>query len=142
MEYITLSHVALNCSDYETSLVFYRDILGLKQKFSLYNSKGGLWLTYMEASPGVFVELFPSGGRKINKYNPKTATGHHFCLLVDDIEQAARELQEKGVEIYDGPKHEGVKFPVPYEKVKGKTGDYSFFIADPDDNPVEIMQCV
>ena len=137
-----LSHVALHCSDYGRSLHFYRDVLGLKEKFSLYGYDGEIQLTYMEIVPGEFIELFPCYDGEIKAYDPATSAIRHVCLLVEDIEEAARELQQKGVTVYCGPKELNNPWPVPFEKHLMKAGEYCFYVADPDDNPVEFMQYV
>lgn len=143
MKITDLGHVAIRCSDYRKSLEFYRDKIGLKEKFSLYGYDGRIQLTYMEVVPGVFVELFPSHGEPVNPYTGSTAI-KHVCILVEDIEQAGRELQEKGVHIYLGPKKDDEinRFPVPYEKVMCGAGEYCFYVADPDGNAVEFMEYV
>lgn len=143
MKITDLGHVAIRCSDYEKSLEFYRDKIGLKEKFSLYGDDGRIQLTYMEIVPGVFIELFPSYGKKVNRYNSDTSI-KHACILVQDIEQAGRELQEKGVNIYLGPKREDEMnlIPVPYKKVLCGAGEYCFYIADPDNNAIEFMEYV
>ena len=143
MRYTGLGHAAIGCSDYEKSLHFYRDILGLKEKFSLYNADGEVWLTYMEVRPGVFVELFPqSKGQKI-KYD-SLAPMMHVCLLTDDIEKAGRHFQENGLKLYAGPKNaDGTNvLPEPYSKVMMKAGEYCFYLDGPDGVPVEVMQYV
>lgn len=142
MKFVGLSHAAVGCTDYEKSLAFYRDILGLKDKFSLYRD-GKPWLTYMEIKPGVFVELFlPAPGQDYTYHS--TDSYYHICLLVDDIENAGRYFQSCGLKLYAGPKNaEGTNtLPEPYCKTIMKAGEYCFYLDGPDGVPVEIMQYV
>jgi len=77
-----MGHLSFNCKNLQKSIKFYTEILGFEVKFSLYYSdfleivkgsgynvpkfaikligkkKDSVWLTYLEISDGIFVELF------------------------------------------------------------------------------------
>jgi catechol 2,3-dioxygenase-like lactoylglutathione lyase family enzyme len=52
-------------------------------------------------------------------------TGNHFCLAVDDLEAAVRELEARGV---------------PYEQATQGAGTVQIWIVDPAGNTVELQQ--
>ena len=140
MKITHLGHVAIQCSDYEKSLKFYTEIVGLKEKFSLYDNNGGIVLTYLEIVPGIFLELFtPFGVEEVMPYGDSTVV-RHVCFWVKDIEAAGRELQDKGIDIFVGPTTAGHPWPKPFVKYLQGAGEYNFYISDPDGNEVEFME--
>lgn len=136
MKYEHLGHTAFRASNYERSVRFYRDILGLKQKFTLQKPDGTPWLTYMEISRGQFIEIFNWEGEIDNS----KAAFRHTCFVVPNIEEAAAELQAKGVQLWYGPSTIGDKAAVPFQKRMGKCGSYGFFVVDPDGNELEFHE--
>ena len=142
MEFLGISHAAVGCSNYEEAMKFYRDILGLKEKCTLYNGDdGSIMLTYLEIEPGSYIELFTAPKGKSYTYR-NDQTFIYICLLVDDIEEAGRYFQSKGLKLYFGPKKgagENV-FPEPFVKTIMKAGEYCFYLDGPDGLPVEVMQ--
>ncbi len=145
-------HLAFNCKNQKKSVEFYRDALGLKEKFSLkyYDfisivKKSGVklpgiaykflekrgnntWLTYMETGAGVFIELFDQlGAFVMNRPAFFHNNYQHFALIVDDIYAFRSELIEKGVKI-----DSEISF--------GPDKTYQMWIHDPDGNKIEIMQ--
>ena len=157
-----LTHVTFTCKDFPAMRKFYRDTLGLKELFLLpYNDAilesfkengypvgdlkaGDLWIVYLEIAPKQFVELF---NMPFNGENDTQNEGfHHFCLRVEDIVEAARELEGKGVKLYNGPKWLDQPFTEAYpddpigKGMQGQCGSLAFYIQDPEGNEIEIMQ--
>jgi catechol 2,3-dioxygenase-like lactoylglutathione lyase family enzyme len=116
-----LSHIALYVHDLEKSRAFYKDFLGFAEPYSLTNKDGSLHLTWIKINDRQSIELFP-----------ETATNspdrlYHVALETDDA-----------VGMRDYLVAHGVKAP---DKVgKGKIGNLNYFIKDPDDHIVEIVQ--
>lgn len=157
-----LTHVTFTCKDFLAMRSFYRDTLGLKELFVLpYNKQiidnftnkgydvsgikpGDDWIVYLEVAPKQFVELFntPYNGEN----DTENESFHHFCLRVEDIVAAARELEAKGVTLYNGPRwmHSPLTEPYPEDPIKagrqGACGSLAFYIQDPEGNEIEIMQ--
>lgn len=159
MEYLKgITHCTFLCRDYEKMVVFYRDRLGLKQIFrtplhrsvrdsmkrifpELKLNIGDEWMTYLEIAPRNFIELFKIPYK--SQTNDTEDTGfHHICLLVDDIVEAAREMETQGIQIFDGPSWKGkpYKEPFPDKPEPNPIGVYSFNIVDPEGNQIEFMQ--
>ncbi len=120
------AHTAFKVKDIEKSYEFYTKIMGFKEVFKLYNDQGEVSTYYLYISAGQFIELFP-GGKGEYTYDPEAAGHAHICYEVEDIEDAARELTEKEIEI-----------DVPVKK--GKSGCFQLWIRDPDGNKIEIME--
>ena len=157
-----LAHCTFTCRDYSAMKKFYGEVLGLKLKFTLpyteailrkYEAEGydtsnknlgDEWISYFEVAPEEFIELFdlPYNG----KGDPQNAGFHHVCLLVENIVEAAREFEKKGIPLYDGTKwmNKPYKEPYPEDPVtagkQGQCGSFTFFVQDPEGNEIEIMQ--
>lgn len=157
-----ITHVTFTCKDFQAMRSFYRDTLGLKELFVLpYNDailkgfekagycvdglhSGDVWIVYLEVAPRQFVELFnlPYNGEN----NTQNEGFHHFCLRVENIVEAARELESKGVQLWNGPRWfrnpvQGAYPEHPMEAgCQGQCGSLAFYIQDPEGNEIEIMQ--
>jgi catechol 2,3-dioxygenase-like lactoylglutathione lyase family enzyme len=152
MKILNTAHASYRVSDLDAALHFYIDCLGMKQKLILTYADlihilrdqdpegnrtriAGLeprrketWLTYVEVAPHEYIELFAGERGMRHAETPDDHCGYlHLSLEVDDIFAAQEELQAKGVPItskaYLGPEH-----------------TYQMWIADPDGNPIEMMQ--
>lgn len=61
--------------------------------------------------------------------------------MVEDIIQTARELESKGIQIWEGPSYENPPYNEPYNAdVPQPCHSLVFFIQDPEGNEIEIMQ--
>ena len=157
MKITNLAHASYKVSDRERAIHFYRDILGLKEKFTIrYDEEVAfqdaleeknpgmedylrpmrelgdkVWITYFEVAPHQYVELFSAeGGEEEITFD----TGHfdhigylHLALEVDDIHAAFREMKEQDVTILSEPSF-------------GVEHTWQFWILDPDGNAIELMQ--
>ena len=120
-----LSHVGIWPRDFEASLKWYTEVLGLEEAFRLHREDGEVSLVYLHLGEFAFLEIF----------NPKqpTTPGHvHFAIQVEDIEAAVEDLMKR----------------LPVESVKnpeiklGKCGAKLFNFFDPDGNRIEFMEFV
>ncbi len=114
--------VCLLVDDFEKSLDFYKNILGLEinsneSKFANFKL-GETELAIFQKNEAI--TLFPM------KYM-KAGGGTCICFQVDDVAKTCNDLKSKGVEIIDGPK----------ETSWGQTVAY---FLDPDDNIWEISK--
>lgn len=147
-----LAHITFKCNDFEKMCSFYRDTMGFEQMFTLpYQGniaaahthegihEGDTWLAYFKIDDRSFIELFNE---------PYDTTYHipqysfmHFSVLVEDIVQAARHFEEKGLVLWAGPRHVNNPYVGPYPGNKtGQCGSYAFYIQDPEGNEIEVMQ--
>ena len=123
---VSLSHIAVRCSDILKSARFYTEILGMKEAFRMNAEDGSLGTVYLYIAPGQFIELFANGTRP-------AVTGRdviglcHICLQTPDIGKAYEELKAKGI--------------TPDTEIRrGKSNCLLFWTHDPDGNQVEIME--
>ena len=126
-----MDHVHIKCHDINTTKSFYENIFGAR---TIYEAKigntpmamlefGGAVITIVEAEEGEKLES-PKGPRE----NIWVRYGiGHFGVRVDNIDEAARELKEKGVEFIMEPRdiRKGVRIA---------------FIRAPEDDVIEIVQ--
>ena len=126
MKISRIDHFVLTVASIEATCAFYRDVLGME----VVTFAGGR-------------HALSFGTQKINlhevgrEFEPKsarpTAGSGDFCLIADTpLEQVIAELQARGIAIEEGPVSR-----------TGATGLIrSVYIRDPDDNLVEIANCV
>ena len=117
---IGLSHIALYVHDLEKSRAFYKDFLGFDEPYSLTNQDGSIHLTWIKINDRQTIELFP-------EKQPGTDRLYHVALETSDAVAMRDYLASRSV-------------PVPEKVGKGKIGNLNYFINDPDDHTVEIVQ--
>ena len=120
-------HVAVLCSDYERSLTFYRDVLGLQVLSEHYRTERQSYKTDL-ALNGVFVvELFSFPNPPQRVTNPEAAGLRHLAFEVDDVDAARSEVMEKGV-------------PCEQVRIDQLSGKKFVFCFDPDNLPIEFYE--
>jgi lactoylglutathione lyase len=112
---VSPNHTSFTVSDMDRSLAFYRDILGMEVISE--RTAGVDFASKVTGIPGaslrvVYVE---SGGYKLELIQYLTAAGEridpktnkpgsaHLCFNVDNIDEAYRDLQAKGVKFQSEP---------------------------------------
>ncbi|MBR4471801.1 MAG: VOC family protein [Erysipelotrichaceae bacterium] len=85
------------------------------------------------------VELIQYDYSKDNCTNNKGQC--HYALIVNDISAFAKDMTEKGITIWHGPKLMSKSYTEedPYIPVKHSENTYNFYMQDPDDNEIEVM---
>ena len=110
-----LDHVSVLVADLARSRAFYRDLLGLREI----------------AKPKTFdfsVLWFDLGNQQLHlllKPAPDTVSARHFALRVEDIGEAREHFRRHGVPIQETT-------PIPHCD--------RFFLSDPDQNRIEVIQ--
>jgi catechol 2,3-dioxygenase-like lactoylglutathione lyase family enzyme len=156
-----LFHISLQVNDFNKSLDFYCNKLGLEQMFMLtvYDFKKMLgfeitgenndepWLTYLRIQKEQYLEIFdrvlnpevsPDLSRKslVRKYGDSPFS----CIVfdVEDLSLTVSRLQAKGVRVFGEKDAEGdVKLALSiYDKYQCK----SAYIFDPDGNLIILFQ--
>jgi catechol 2,3-dioxygenase-like lactoylglutathione lyase family enzyme len=80
---------------------------------------------FLEFARGQCVELFP-GGKNMLASPPDPIGYVHFCLVIDNLEQALDHLAKMNVK--------------PERKFIGRAKQRIAFISDPDGNSIELME--
>ncbi len=124
-------HIALSVQDMEKSKQFYY-FLGFKTVLDWISEAKDLKIAHLMLN-NVILELFCYANHTKNPpitldKDLRTTGIKHFGLSVDSIEQAKEEVIKAGLA------------KDTLEIKKGRTGISYFFIRDPDDNFVEIVQ--
>jgi catechol 2,3-dioxygenase-like lactoylglutathione lyase family enzyme len=80
-------HVAICVADAEAGLAFYRDVLGLTP------------LPRPDLGPGYWLD---AGGQQVHLMESATppSQANHFALRVDDLDDAVRDLEALGVNVF------------------------------------------
>jgi glyoxylase I family protein len=122
-----LHHIAIICSDYETSKKFYTDVLGLTVIGEHYRQERQSWKLDLALNGEYLIELFsfPDPPKRVSQ--PEARGLRHLAFQVTDIEAAIKNLNEKGI------------YPEPV-RTDEFTQKYFTFFADPDDLPIELYE--
>ncbi len=123
-----IGHAAYRVRDLDAALRFYRDLLGFPELFRLSRDTGEVWLVYLRVTDDQFLELFPDGEEEL-EITSKTIGYAHLCLHVDDLKATLRELAGRGLAVTEEPR-------------QGRSGNWQYWIVDPDGNRIELMQIV
>lgn len=127
MELNRIHHVAVIASDYERSKRFYVEILGLKVVAETYREERDSWKLDLAVGGDYQIELFTFPGAPERPSYPEARGLRHLAFEVDDVDAAAEELRDKGIEV------EAVR-------VDPVTGKKFVFFADPDGLPLELYE--
>ena len=151
-----MAHFTWCCKDYPAMKKFYGETLGLKTQFVIpitdieingfkemgypvTAKPGDDWITYFKVADRQYIELFNIPYEGDNDTSKQAMA--HVCLMVDDIGEAATELEKRGVKLWLGPSYENHPSPIPFDaSAVAMCGSKSFFITDPEGNEIEIMQ--
>ena len=120
----TFGHAAYAIYNMEAALDFYCNKLGFFHAFTLRRDDGTPSTEYIQIAPGQFIELFYTAPDAVRT---EGNAFRHLCLQVDSCEEAVKWLESRGVTITR---------PIS----RGKAGNLQAWIADPDGNPVEVME--
>ena len=122
-----IHHVAIICSDYPRSKHFYTKILELPIRAETYRAERDSYKLDLDVGGLYQLELFSFPNPPARTSRPEACGLRHLAFCVEDVAQAAKALESKGIEVE----------PIRTDKLTGKT--FTFF-ADPDDLPIEIYE--
>jgi catechol 2,3-dioxygenase-like lactoylglutathione lyase family enzyme len=126
-----LAHLCLFTDQLEALRRFYVDGLGLRFAFPLANPAGQTFGLYFDAGHSTFVEVFDRVGAQAmwGGDAPRVERGsafRHLCFEVTDLDALRSALLAKGLSVS--------------EPTLGMDGSRQAWTADPDGNPVELME--
>lgn len=122
-----IHHVAIICSDYETSKAFYTQILGLSILAENYRADRQSYKLDLALPDGGQIELFSFPNRPERPSFPEAQGLRHLAFEVSNLDYAVAELKTKGVEVE----------PIRVDEYTEKR--FTFF-ADPDNQPLELYE--
>ena len=120
-------HIALICSDYETSKRFYTEILGLSILGEHFRAERNSYKLDLALNGQYIIELFSFPDPPKRPSRPEALGLRHLAFAVPDLDAAIAHLTEHGV----------LTEPV---RVDQHTGRRFTFFADPDDLPLEFYE--
>jgi lactoylglutathione lyase len=115
-----VAHIALYAHDMEKSRAFYRDFLGFGEPYTLKNPDGSLAMTFFKINERQYIELSPEKEADSDRLR-------HISFETDDLEGLRNYLAAKGV-------------AVPATTSRGRIGNRSFHITDPEGHVIEMVQ--
>jgi len=115
-----VAHIGLYSHDIEKSRAFYSDFLGFQEVFPMKNADGGLLLTFFKINDRQYIEMFPERQAGTDRLA-------HIAIETEDAAGLMKYLASQGVK-------------TPAQLSKGRTGNTSFNVTDPDGHTVEFVQ--
>jgi catechol 2,3-dioxygenase-like lactoylglutathione lyase family enzyme len=115
-----LAHVALYVHDMDRARAYYRDLLGYQEPYEIRDAAGSLAVAFVKVNDRQSLELLPErekGGDRLA----------HVGLETDDVEAMRKYLAARGI-------------AVPEAAARGRIGNRSFSVKDPEGHQVEFVQ--
>ena len=120
-------HIAIICSDYNQSKLFYTDILGLTVINETLREERQSYKLDLALNGEYIIELFSFPNPAKRPSRPEATGLRHLAFEVDDIITAVAYLKGRNINIED----------IRIDEITGKL--FTFF-ADPDNLPIELYQ--
>ena len=122
-----IHHVAIICSNYNASRLFYTDVLGLTVLKETYRKERDSYKLDLSLNGQYCIELFSFQNPPARLTRPEATGLRHLAFEVDDIKMTVARLNEKNV----------VAETIRADEFMGKQFT---FIFDPDNLPIELYQ--
>ena len=122
-----LHHIAIICSNYETSKRFYTEVLGFKVEHEVYRKERSSYKTDLSINGEYLIELFsfPEPPQRLTR--PEATGLRHIAFEVENLDETVQVLNQKSV------------FVEPI-RVDEFTNKRFTFIFDPDNLPIEFYE--
>jgi len=123
----TLHHIAIICSDYKKSKLFYTEVLGFKIEQEIYREARKSYKLDLSLNGNYVIELFsfPTPPSRVSR--PEATGLRHIAFGVDNLDTWVGYLKTKEIT------------PEPIRTDEFTNKRYTFF-ADPDDLPIELYE--
>ena len=95
----SIHHVALICSNYETSKAFYTDVLGFKIEREVYRAERNSYKLDLSLHGNYILELFSFPAPPLRLSRPEAAGLRHLAFKVENLEKACSYFKEKNVDV-------------------------------------------
>ncbi|WP_430494685.1 SMU1112c/YaeR family gloxylase I-like metalloprotein [Rossellomorea marisflavi] len=127
MQLQAVHHIAIICSDYEASKVFYTDLLGFTIIREVYREDRDSYKLDLALNGAYIIELFSFPDAPERPSYPEARGLRHLAFEVMNIKDAVNELRHYGIEVED------IRTD-PYTSRR-----FTFF-SDPDGLPLELYE--
>src|ERR1700683_2269628 len=91
---LRLNHVGIYVKDFDESMRFYTQVVGLREAFSIKDQNGKPTLTYLQINRDQFLELAPATAER-----PVGLS--HIGIWPEDLTATIAALRERGVQVND-----------------------------------------
>ena len=91
---LRLNHVGIYAKDYDASMRFYTQTLGLKEAFTIKDNEGKPTLSYLQITRDTFLEVAPATGDR----KPGLS---HVGIWPENLNAAVAGLRQRGVTVAD-----------------------------------------
>ena len=122
-----IHHIAIICSDYQISKNFYTEILGLNIIREVYREERKSYKLDLAIGDDYVIELFFFPNPPKRPSRPESCGLRHLAFAVENVEEKRAELLQKGLNCEE-------------IRIDEFTDNKFFFIADPDDLPLEFYE--
>ena len=122
-----IHHIAIICSDYKISKKFYTEILGLNIIREVYREERKSYKLDLAIGDDYVIELFSFPNPPKRPSRPESCGLRHLAFAVENVEAKRAELLQKGLNCEE-------------IRIDEFTDKKFFFIADPDDLPLEFYE--
>ena len=122
-----IHHIAIICSDYEKSKTFYTKILGLTIIQEIYREEIQSYKLDLALNGDYVIELFSFPNPPKRPSGPEAAGLRHLAFEVNDIQKTRDYLVNENI-------------AAEVIRIDEFTQKSFFFIADPDNLPVEFYE--
>ncbi|MFQ3576474.1 MAG: VOC family protein [Cytophagales bacterium] len=124
---IGLHHIAIICSDYQTSKKFYVELLGFEIIREIFREERQSYKLDLALNGVYIIELFSFPNPPKRPTKPEAAGLRHLAFSVNDVEDMVKILNSKDIAT------ESIRID-PYTQKK-----FTFF-SDPDGLPIEVYE--
>ena len=122
-----IHHIAIICSDYQVSKRFYTEILGLNIIREVYREERQSYKLDLAIGDDYVIELFSFPNPPKRPSRPESCGLRHLAFAVENVEEKRAELLQKRIDCEE-------------IRIDEFTNKKFFFIADPDDLPLEFYE--
>lgn len=122
-----IHHIAIICSDYEKSKRFYVEKLGFEVVRETFREERASYKLDLRVGGAYQIELFSFPSPPARLSLPEGCGLRHIAFEVDDVQETARVLMAKGVQVE----------PIRVDEFTNKSFT---FLRDPDNLPIEIYE--
>ena len=122
-----IHHIAIICSDYQVSKKFYTEVLGLNIIREIYREERQSYKLDLAIGDDYVIELFSFPNPPKRPSKPESCGLRHLAFAVKNVEEKRTELLQRGIDCEE-------------IRIDEFTDKKFFFIADPDDLPLEFYE--
>lgn len=123
----SIHHIAIICSDYETSKRFYVEVLGFPIIRETYRAERQSYKLDLQVSDTEAIELFSFPDPPSRPTQPEACGLRHLAFAVTDLDATVTELEAKGIDLE----------PIRLDELTHKR---FVFFRDPDGLPLELYE--